>query len=226
MKQINIAIDGFSSCGKSTVSQALARDLQLSYVDSGAMYRAITLYAIHIGLNEINFGDIVDHLKEIDIKCKWTPQGNKIYLNNIDITDQIRTPAVQNLVSQISTLSAVRTFLVKEQKEMSIEGGVIMDGRDIGTKVLPEAELKIFMTADPEIRAERRMIELRANGIQITKEEVLANLQMRDHIDSTRSDSPLKKAEDARVLDNSHLTMDQQLNLVKAWAKEKMHTTD
>lgn len=226
MKQINIAIDGFSSCGKSTVAQALARDLQLSYVDSGAMYRAVTLYAIHIGLNEINFGDIVDHLNEIDIKCKWTPQGNKIYLNNIDITDQIRTPAVQNLVSQISTLSAVRTFLVKEQKEMSIEGGVIMDGRDIGTKVLPEAELKIFMTADPEIRAERRMNELRANGIQITKEEVLANLQMRDHIDSTRSDSPLKKAEDARVLDNSHLTMDQQLNLVKAWAKEKMHTTD
>lgn len=226
MKQINIAIDGFSSCGKSTVAQALARDLQLSYVDSGAMYRAVTLYAIHIGLNEINFGDIVDHLKEIDIKCKWTPQGNKIYLNNIDITDQIRTPAVQNLVSQVSTLSAVRTFLVKEQKEMAIEGGVIMDGRDIGTKVLPEAELKIFMTADPEIRAERRMNELRANGIQITKEEVLANLQMRDHIDSTRSDSPLKKAEDARVLDNSHLTMDQQLNLVKAWAKEKMHTTD
>lgn len=226
MKQINIAIDGFSSCGKSTVAQALARDLQLSYVDSGAMYRAVTLYAIHIGLNEINFGDIVDHLKEIDIKCKWTPQGNKIYLNNIDITDQIRTPAVQNLVSQISTLSAVRTFLVKEQKEMAIEGGVIMDGRDIGTKVLPEAELKIFMTADPEIRAERRMNELRANGIQITKEEVLANLQMRDHIDSTRSDSPLKKAEDARVLDNSHLTMDQQLILVKAWAKEKMHTTD
>ena len=226
MKQINIAIDGFSSCGKSTVAQALARDLQLSYVDSGAMYRAVTLYAIHIGLNEINFGDIVDQLNEIDIKCKWTPQGNKIYLNNIDITDQIRTPAVQNLVSQISTLSAVRTFLVKEQKEMAIEGGVIMDGRDIGTKVLPEAELKIFMTADPEIRAERRMNELRANGIQITKEEVLANLQMRDHIDSTRSDSPLKKAEDARVLDNSHLTMDQQLILVKAWAKEKMHTTD
>lgn len=223
MKQINIAIDGFSSCGKSTVAQALARDLKLSYVDSGAMYRAVTQYAIHIGLNEINFGDIVDHLNEIDIKCKWTPQGNKIYLNNIDITDQIRTPAVQNLVSQISTLSAVRAFLVKEQKEMAIEGGVIMDGRDIGTKVLPEAELKIFMTADPEIRAERRMNELRANGIQITKEEVLANLQMRDHIDSTRSDSPLKKAEDARVLDNSHLTMDQQLIIVKAWAKEKMH---
>ncbi len=223
MKQINIAIDGFSSCGKSTVAQALARDLKLSYVDSGAMYRAVTLYAIHIGLNEINFGDIVDHLNEIDIKCKWTPQGNKIYLNNIDITDQIRTPAVQNLVSQISTLSAVRAFLVKEQKEMAIEGGVIMDGRDIGTKVLPEAELKIFMTADPEIRAERRMNELRANGIQITKEEVLANLQMRDHIDSTRSDSPLKKAEDARVLDNSHLTMEQQLIIVKAWAKEKMH---
>lgn len=223
MKQINIAIDGFSSCGKSTVAQALARDLKLSYVDSGAMYRAVTQYAIHIGLNEINFGDIVDHLNEIDIKCKWTPQGNKIYLNNIDITDQIRTPAVQNLVSQISTLSAVRAFLVKEQKEMAIEGGVIMDGRDIGTKVLPEAELKIFMTADPEIRAERRMNELRANGIQITKEEVLANLQMRDHIDSTRSDSPLKKAEDARVLDNSHLTMEQQLILVKAWAKEKMH---
>jgi len=117
VKQINIAIDGFSSCGKSTVAQALARDLQLSYVDSGAMYRAVTLYAIHIGLNEINFGDIVDHLKEIDIKCKWTPQGNKIYLNNIDITDQIRTPAVQNLVSQISTLSAVRTFWLKSKKK-------------------------------------------------------------------------------------------------------------
>jgi len=224
VKQINIAIDGYSSCGKSTVAQALARDLQLSYVDSGAMYRAVTLYAIKLGLNEINFGEIINHLTEIDIKCKWTWQGNKILLNNEDITDLIRTPEVQNLVSQISTLSEVRSYLVKEQKEMAIEGGVVMDGRDIGTKVLPEAELKIFMTADPEIRAERRMNELRANGIKITKEEVLANLQMRDYIDSTRSDSPLKKASDAKVLDNSYLTMDQQLILVKVWAKEKMHS--
>lgn len=223
MKQINIAIDGFSSCGKSTVAQALARDLKLSYVDSGAMYRAVTLFALKIGLNENTFRKIVDHLTEIDIKCKWTDQGNKIYLNNEDITNQIRTPDVQNLVSQISTISEVRSFLVKEQKEMAAEGGVVMDGRDIGTIVLPTAELKIFMTADPEIRAERRMMELKLKGIHISKEEVLGNLQMRDHIDSTRSDSPLMKADDAIVLDNSYLSMAQQLALVKTWAKEKMH---
>lgn len=223
MKQINIAIDGFSSCGKSTVAQALARDLKLSYVDSGAMYRAVTLYAIRLGLNENNFEEIVDYLKEIDIKCKWTWQGNKIYLNNEDITDLIRSPEVQNLVSQISTLSAIRAFLVKEQKEMASEGGVVMDGRDIGTKVLPEAELKIFMTADIEIRAERRMLELRSKGIDISRQEVLENLKMRDHIDSTRSDSPLMKAPDAMVLDNTNLTLDQQLNIAKTWVMAKMH---
>lgn len=223
MKQINIAIDGFSSCGKSTVAQALARDLKLSYVDSGAMYRAVTLYAIKLGLNEDNFEEIVDYLKEIDIKCKWTWQGNKIYLNNEDITDLIRSPEVQNLVSQISTLSAIRAFLVKEQKEMASEGGVVMDGRDIGTKVLPEAELKIFMTADIEIRAERRMLELRSKGIDISRQEVLENLKMRDHIDSTRSDSPLMKAPDAMVLDNTNLTLDQQLNIAKTWVMAKMH---
>lgn len=223
MKQINIAIDGFSSCGKSTVAQALARDLKLSYVDSGAMYRAVTLYAIRLGLNEDNFEEIVDYLKEIDIKCKWTWQGNKIYLNNEDITDLIRSPEVQNLVSQISTLSAIRAFLVKEQKEMASEGGVVMDGRDIGTKVLPEAELKIFMTADIEIRAERRMLELRSKGIDISRQEVLENLKMRDHIDSTRSDSPLMKAPDAMVLDNTNLTLDQQLNIAKTWVMAKMH---
>ncbi len=223
MKQINIAIDGFSSCGKSTVAQALARDLKLSYVDSGAMYRAVTLYAIKLGLNEDNFEEIVDYLKEIDIKCKWTWQGNKIYLNNEDITDHIRSPEVQNLVSQISTLSAIRAFLVKEQKEMASEGGVVMDGRDIGTKVLPEAELKIFMTADIEIRAERRMLELRSKGIDISRQEVLENLKMRDHIDSTRSDSPLMKAPDAMVLDNTNLTLDQQLNIAKTWVMAKMH---
>ncbi len=223
MKQINIAIDGFSSCGKSTVAQALARDLKLSYVDSGAMYRAVTLYAIRLGLNENNFEEIVDYLKEIDIKCKWTWQGNKIYLNNEDITDLIRSPEVQNLVSQISTLSAIRAFLVKEQKEMASEGGVVMDGRDIGTKVLPEAELKIFMTADIEIRAKRRMLELRSKGIDISRQEVLENLKMRDHIDSTRSDSPLMKAPDAMVLDNTNLTLDQQLNIAKTWVMAKMH---
>lgn len=223
MKQINIAIDGFSSCGKSTVAQALARDLKLSYVDSGAMYRAVTLYAIRLGLNENNFEEIVDYLKEIDIKCKWTWQGNKIYLNNEDITDLIRSPEVQNLVSQISTLSAIRAFLVKEQKEMASEGGVVMDGRDIGTKVLPEAELKIFMTADIEIRAKRRMLELRSKGIDISRQEVLENLKMRDQIDSTRSDSPLMKAPDAMVLDNTNLTLDQQLNIAKTWVMAKMH---
>lgn len=218
--KINIAIDGYSSCGKSTVAQAIAREFHFSYVDSGAMYRAVTLYAIRKGLDDTNFDQIKKYLTEIDITCKWSTQGNRIYLNNEDVTEEIRTPIVQNLVSQISTISEVRKFLVKEQKEMAAEGGIVMDGRDIGTKVLPDAQLKIFMTASPLVRAHRRLLELKSKGIEISEKEVLHNLEMRDHIDSTREDSPLMKAEDARVLDNSEMDQNQQLQVVKKWIQE------
>lgn len=223
MKKINIAIDGYSSCGKSTLAKALAGELQMSYIDSGAMYRAVTLYALRKNLNESNYNEIIHDLPNIDLRCEWSLHGNKIKLNGEDVTEAIRTPAVQNLVSQISTISEVRKFLVKEQKELAAEGGIVMDGRDIGTVVLPNAELKIFMTASIPVRVKRRYDELSSKGIHITLAEVEQNLRMRDHIDSTRDDSPLSKAADALILDNSDLSPSEQLILAVNWAKERMY---
>ncbi|MEP7266927.1 MAG: (d)CMP kinase [Saprospiraceae bacterium] len=221
-KNINIAIDGFSSCGKSTLAQGLAKELGFNYVDSGAMYRAVTLYALRSGLNDSNYAEIVNHLSDIHIECKWTATGNKIYLHDEDISASIRKPEVQNLVSQISTLSDVRRFLVKQQRKMANPGGVVMDGRDIGTKVLPDAELKIFMTASHEVRVQRRLKELIEKGIQISEAEISENLKMRDYIDSTRKDSPLTMALDAHILDNSYLNHDEQLAVAKTWALAKI----
>lgn len=222
-QKINIALDGYSACGKSTLAQALARVLHYDYIDSGAMYRAVTLYALRNDINENNLSQLVPLLPNIKIECIWSEQGNMILLNGEDVSQQIRSQHVQNLVSQVSTLSEVRQFLVTQQKEMAKRGGVVMDGRDIGSKVLPNAELKIFMTADLQIRVERRLKELLGKGIDMNEEEIRHNLKFRDHTDSTRKDSPLLQTPDARVLDNTDLTPEDQLKVVLKWVDETIN---
>lgn len=221
-KKINIAIDGYSACGKSTLAQALARHLKYKYIDSGAMYRAVTLYAIR---NKFT-GDLPErllaHLDQIHIDCIWSESGNKIYLNREDVTVPIRMPEIQELVSPVSTISQVRRFLSSQQKLMAANKGVVMDGRDIGTVVLPDAELKIFMIADLEVRTERRLKELLLKGLVLEKEEIKQNLIERDRIDSTRSDSPLKMAPGARILDNTFLDENAQFELALSWVKETL----
>ena len=222
---IIIAVDGFSSCGKSTMAKQLSKILNYVFVDSGAMYRAITLYFMQ---HEIAINDpqiVVRALENIQLAFKINPESsaNEIYLNGENVESKIRTLAIAERVSDIAAISAVRSFAVKQQQQMGINGGIVMDGRDIGTVVFPQADLKIFMTADPEIRVERRFKELALQNKDITKEEVRENLAMRDHIDSNRADSPLKMAEDARVLDNSYLHQDEQLELALRWAYEKIN---
>ncbi|MEP7320601.1 MAG: (d)CMP kinase [Saprospiraceae bacterium] len=222
-KKINIAIDGFSACGKSTLAQALARILKYSYIDSGAMYRAVTLFAIRHSIKDDELHLLTSLLTDIKIECIWADLGNKTILNGEDVTDQIRSLEVQKIVSQVSAVPEIRRFLVAQQKEMSKQSGVVMDGRDIGTKVMPDAELKIFMQADLEIRVERRMKELIAKGLTPDRSEILQNLTFRDHIDSTRIDSPLSKAADAKILDNSHMTPEEQLKIVLEWVESTMN---
>ena len=222
-KKIIIAIDGHSSCGKSTVAKSLARLLGYTYIDSGAMYRATTLYAMRKGLIKNRIPDIpkiIDELKNIKITFQWdeVAEKNTTFLNGENIEDEIRQLEVSNNVSPISTIAEVRMEMVKQQRENGKNKGIVMDGRDIGTVVFPDAELKIFMTASPEIRAERRFIELKEKGQKVDFNEILQNVISRDKIDSTREVSPLKKAEDALVLDNSHLTREEQLT----WALEKV----
>ena len=222
-QKINIALDGYSACGKSTLAQALARVLHYDYIDSGAMYRAVTLYALRNDINENNLSQLAPLLPNIKIECIWSEQGNMILLNSEDVSLLIRSQLVQNLVSQVSTLSEVRQFLVTQQKEMAKRGGVVMDGRDIGSKVLPNAELKIFMTADLQTRVERRLKELLGKGIDMNEEEIRHNLKFRDHTDSTRQDSPLLQTPDARVLDNTDLTPEDQLKVVLKWVDETIN---
>lgn len=221
-KKINIAIDGYSACGKSTLAQALARHLKYKYIDSGAMYRAVTLYAIRNKITKDLPVSLLAHLDQIQIDCIWSESGNKIYLNREDVTAQIRMPEIQDLVSPVSTIPQVRRFLSGQQKLMAAGKGVVMDGRDIGTVVLPDAELKIFMIADLEIRTERRLKELLLKGMVLEKEEIKQNLIERDRIDSTRADSPLKMATGARILDNTFLDEKQQFELALSWVKETL----
>ncbi len=216
-RKINIAIDGFSACGKSTLAQALARHLKYKYVDSGAMYRAVTLFAIYHLIDADHLEKLIDLLPEIHIDCRWSEEGNKIYLNHEDVTARIRLPEIQNLVSPVSTVPQIRKFLVAQQKKMSAGKGVVMDGRDIGTVVLPDAELKIFMVADLHIRTDRRMKELESKGLKIDRTLIMENLLERDHIDSHRADSPLRQAEDAILLNNSYLTEKEQFDLALSW---------
>ncbi|MBP5514966.1 MAG: (d)CMP kinase [Bacteroidaceae bacterium] len=218
MKKITIAIDGYSSCGKSTMAKDLAREIGYVYVDSGAMYRAVTLYALDNGIiqgDEIDEERLRAEMGNIEISFQFNPERGRpdTYLNGVCVEDRIRTLEVSNHVSPIAALGFVREAMVRQQQRMGQEGGIIMDGRDIGTTVFPNAELKIFVTASAEIRAQRRYDELKAKGEQCDFQEILRNVEERDYIDTHREISPLRQAADAIVLDNSHMTIDEQ----KGW---------
>ncbi len=209
-----IAIDGYSSCGKSTLAKALAHTLQYLYIDSGAMYRAVTLYFIR---NNIPVGDqdkVTEALGQIHIDFHIQPGQTRIYLNGEDISDEIRQMHVSDYVSEVSAVKAVRLAMVAQQQRMGRNTNIVMDGRDIGTTVFPDADLKIFMTADPKTRAERRYLELKNKGEDITLEAVFENIAHRDYIDTTRKESPLVRATDAIVLDNTDLNEAEQLEFV------------
>jgi cytidylate kinase len=224
MKKIIITLDGYSSCGKSTLAKQMAAHLNYVFIDSGAMYRAITLYFIRHRIDVTNSDAVIEALTHIHLAFKLNEQTGRadMYLNNENVEEEIRGLEVSNHVSQVAALEPVRIFSVAQQQLMGTQKGIVMDGRDIGTAVFPGAELKIFVTASPEVRVERRYQELVAKDPAITKAEIQANLEMRDHIDSTREFSPLKQAHDALVLDNSSLTRDEQLELALSWAQERI----
>ena len=224
MKKIIITLDGYSSCGKSTLAKQMAAHLNYVFIDSGAMYRAITLYFIRHRIDVTNSDAVIEALAHIHLAFKLNEQTGRadMYLNNENVEEEIRGLEVSNNVSQVAALEPVRIFSVAQQQLMGTHKGIVMDGRDIGTAVFPEAELKIFVTASSDVRVERRYQELVAKDAAITKAEIKANLEMRDHIDSTREFSPLKQAHDALVLDNSSLTRDEQLELALSWAQERI----
>lgn len=212
MKKIIVTIDGWSSCGKSTLAKQLAKKLGYIYVDSGAMYRAITLYFLRNHVDWTDVKEVKKALKDITLEFHYNPasESSEIYLNGENIEYVIRDLVVAEKVSEIAAIKEVREFAVAQQQEMGKRKGIVMDGRDIGTVVFPNAELKIFMTADNAVRVERRFKELYEKNPNITLEEVKSNLEMRDYIDSNREVSPLRKAEDAIVLDNTNLTPAEQ----------------
>ncbi|MGV6943924.1 (d)CMP kinase [Sphingobacterium kyonggiense] len=222
-KNFVIAIDGFSSCGKSTVAKALAKQLNFVFVDSGAMYRAVTLYVQRHNIALDDEDAIHKALDEIHIDFIPNPDKTQILLNGEDVSDAIRTMEVSDYVSEVSAIKSVRKAMVHQQQQLGKKRDIVMDGRDIGTTVFPEAALKIFMTASPQIRAERRYAELTAKGELVTMEEVKENLSHRDHIDSTREESPLRQAEDAIVLDNSDLNQEEQLAFVLDIVKQRLN---
>lgn len=227
MSPIIITLDGFSSCGKSTLARQLANELNYVFIDSGAMYRAITLYFLRQHVDWNNKEEVVQALSEISLEFAYNPQTGQsdMLLNDEDVEALIRDMLVSEHVSEVSAIKEVREFAVAQQQKMGEKKGIVMDGRDIGTTVFPDAELKIFVMADPAVRVERRFKELYAKNPSITLEEVRANLEMRDYIDSNREFSPLRKAEDAIVLDNSSLTREEQLSLALGWAREKIHAS-
>ena len=210
VNKIIVAIDGYSSCGKSTIAKALAKYAGYTYVDTGAMYRAVALYAVRAGIGH-QILDVVEKLKDIHIGFVQTPEGQHVTLNVEDVEAHIRTLEIGNMASQISTIKQVRAFLVEQQQAMGEKKGIVMDGRDIGTVVFPNAELKLFLTASPEVRAERRFKELQAKGETPVWEEVLADVNDRDYRDTHRAESPLRQADDAVVVDNSTMTREEQM---------------
>lgn len=214
MKKIIIAIDGYSSSGKSSMARALAKTIGYRYIDSGAMYRAVTLYAIRNGYTcpdgTVDPDAIAGSIASIKIDFKVTPEGQHTLLNGEDVEKPIRQMAVSNYVSQVAAIPAVRHALVAMQQAFGIEKGIVMDGRDIGTTVFPEAEMKVFVNASAETRAQRRFAELLEKGTPASYEEVLANVVHRDHIDETREESPLRRADDAVALDNSTMSIPEQ----------------
>ena len=218
MKKITIAIDGFSSCGKSTMAKSLAKEIGYIYIDRGAMYRAVTLYCIENGLiedGEIRTEILKEDLKRINISFKINAETGQpdTYLNAENVENKIRTMLVSSMVSQVSALDFVRSAMVEQQQKMGKEKGIVMDGRDIGTTVFPDAELKIFVTASAEVRAQRRFDELKSKGQEASYDEILHNVKQRDYLDQNREVSPLRQASDAILLDNSTLTIEEQ----KAW---------
>jgi len=225
MKKIVIAIDGYSSCGKSTLAKQLAKELDYIFVDSGAMYRAITLFFLSNNIDIQDVKAISAALNNITLTFKYNSLAGKsdIFLNGENVELQIREMRVNDHVSDVAALEAVRTFAVAQQQQMGQQKGIVMDGRDIGTTVFPDAELKIFVTADIDIRVQRRLLELREKNPSVTEAEVKQNLQWRDQIDSSREVSPLRQATDAIVLDNSKLTREEQLAIVLGWANDKIN---
>ena len=222
--KIIIAIDGFSSCGKSTLAKAMAKALEYVFVDTGAMYRAIALYFLRNNISFTDHNSILVALDKIELRFKYNTESQKsdMYLNGENVEQEIREMHVSQKVSEVASIPAVRDFAVAQQQAMGVDKGIVMDGRDIGTVVFPNAELKLFVTADPAIRLERRYQELLQTNPAISKEEVSANLKQRDLMDSTREHSPLRQAEDALVLDNTNLDRAQQFELAMQWAKERM----
>ncbi|MDE6017767.1 MAG: (d)CMP kinase [Muribaculaceae bacterium] len=228
MKKITIAIDGFSSSGKSTMAKQLAKEIGYVYVDSGAMYRAATLYAMRHGMTNTDTGvdteALIEALPQIDISFVRTPEETQhTILNGEDVEKEIRGMEVSSWVSPVAVIPEVRRYLVKLQQQYGKDKGIVMDGRDIGTTVFPDAEMKVFVNASPEIRAKRRYDELIEKGTPSDFESVLANIKERDHIDSTRKESPLRKADDAFVLDNDHLTREEQMQVLIKLFREKTH---
>ena len=223
MQKIIIAIDGFSSCGKSTLAKQLAKSLGYIFIDSGAMYRAITLFFLENKIDITDETGVASAIGQIHLHFVFNESLGKseIYLNDKNVEQAIRSMEVSNRVSDVAALEKVRTFAVAAQQKMGAQKGIVMDGRDIGTTVFPNAELKIFMTASIDVRTQRRYKELVEKHPHITLEEVRENLQKRDLIDSTRAISPLRKADDALVLDNSSLTPEEQLRIVLDWADQK-----
>ena len=224
MKKIIVTIDGWSSCGKSTLAKQLAKELDYVYIDSGAMYRAITLYFLRNHVDWTKPRAVERALEDINLEFRYNPSSkqSEMYLNGENVEYVIRDLVVAEKVSEIASIKAVRQFAVAQQQQMGKDKGIVMDGRDIGTVVFPSAELKIFMTADNAIRVERRFKELYEKNPNITLDEVKNNLEMRDYIDSHREVSPLRKAKDAVELDNSQLTIHQQLDVALKLVKERL----
>jgi len=227
-KRINIAIDGYSSCGKSTIAKAIAKELNYVYVDTGAMYRAMALYALQHGYihsnGKVDAEGLEKGLEMVLITFKYNVElgASETFLNGVNVDKEIRSLQVSNHVSRVSDVKAVRTKLVKLQRRLAESRGVVMDGRDIGTVVMPDSELKFFMTADNKVRAQRRFDELKSLGVETTFEEVLKNLNSRDEYDSSRDNDPLKRAEDAVVIDNTNLTIEEQFQFVMGHAFKKI----
>jgi len=224
--RIIITIDGWSSCGKSTLAKQMARELGYVYIDSGAMYRAVTLYFLRNHIDWTDTREVNAALEQIHLEfiSNHKTGQSEIYLNNENVEYVIRDLVVAEKVSEVAAIREVRSFAVAQQQKMGQKKGIVMDGRDIGTVVFPDAALKIFMTADNEVRVQRRFKELYEKNPNITIEEVRTNLEHRDHIDSTREVSPLRKAEDALILDNTHLTHKEQLQTALEWARERIQS--
>lgn len=224
MPKIIIAIDGYSSCGKSTTAKAVAARMGYGYIDTGAMYRAVSLYFIEHHVSLSNQKEIATALDDVHITFIYNPrtQRNETCLNGLNVEEEIRKMYISNYVSEVSTIVEVRRAMVAQQQKMGRRRGIVMDGRDIGTKVFPDAEVKVFMSADTSIRAFRRQRELLAKGEMVPVEEIKANLEKRDHIDSTRAEGPLTQATDAIPLDTTHMTIEEQVDWVVALADQRI----